>query len=49
MRTLKLAAAVLAAVVSASAAAQADSFRFSFNTGDVAFAYQDGWWDNHHR
>lgn len=23
-----------------------DSFSFSFNTGDVAFGYSDGYWDN---
>ena len=25
------------------------SFNFSFNTGDVRFAYRDGYWDNGHR
>ena len=25
-----------------------DEFSFSFNTGDVAFAYSDGYWDHNH-
>lgn len=33
------------AVVSQAAAADA----FSFNTGDVAFAYSDGYWDRSHQ
>jgi hypothetical protein len=28
--------------------ARADSFAFSFNTGDVALAYSDGYWDHDH-
>ena len=35
--------------LSAGSAARADDFAFSFNTGDVAFAYNDGYWDNAHR
>ena len=49
MSVFKLGAVVLTLGLSLSAAAHADTFRFSFNTGNVAFAYQDGWWDNHHR
>ncbi len=30
----------------AAPAAARDTFSFSFNTGDVAFAYSDGYWDN---
>src|SRR5262245_43477264 len=29
--------------------AHADEFAFSLNTGDVAFAYSDGYWDRDHR
>ena len=37
------------AALSLSQAASADSFRFRFDTGNVAFAYQDGYWDHNHR
>jgi hypothetical protein len=30
-------------------AAARDAFSFSFNTGDVAIAYSDGYWDNNRR
>jgi hypothetical protein len=41
--------ATLFSVGNASTASAADSFAFSFNTGDVAVAYSDGYWDNAHR
>jgi len=31
------------------AANAADLFSFSFNTGNVAFAYSDGYWDHSHQ
>ena len=34
-----------ATMTTAMPAAARDSFSFSFNTGDVAFAYSDGYWD----
>jgi hypothetical protein len=51
MKTTKYAFAVLAMVgglMVATAPSRADDFAFSFNTGDVAFAYTDGYWDNNH-
>ena len=41
-----IASALLAVPGPASARS---SFAITFSTGDVAFAYRDGWWDrNHH-
>ncbi len=41
--------AVCAMTLGATPATQAaDSFRFSFDTGGVAFAYSDGYWDRQH-
>ena len=34
-------------MVASTAPAVADGFNFSFNTGDVALAYSDGYYDNH--
>ena len=51
----KFAIAALAASLSLGAmtaipsTASAQGFAFSFNTGDVAFAYRDGYWDRSHR
>lgn len=47
-------AAALAAILStgamtAATPAHAQAFSFSFNTGDVAIAYRDGYWDRAHR
>ena len=39
--------AVGAVGVSASASAR-DTFAFSFDTGNVAFGYSDGYWDHDH-
>lgn len=44
-----LAAILSAGAMTAAAPAQAQGFAFSFNTGDVAFAYRDGYWDRSHR
>ncbi len=58
MHKLTLAAAVVGTLACASLstsftvvsqAAAAESFSFSFNTGDVAFAYSDGYWDRGHQ
>lgn len=54
MKKLTLAAVLAAtltagAVTSVATPAQAQAFSFSFNTGDVAFAYSDGYWDRNHR
>ena len=35
-------------IASPQPASARDEFSFSFNTGDVAFAYNDGWWDHDH-
>ena len=40
-----LAATLIGGTMTAAAPAQAQGFNFSFNTGDVAFAYSDGYWD----
>ncbi len=42
-----LTGASMTAVLSTPAAA-ADAFSFSFDTGNVAFAYSDGYWDHDH-
>src|SRR4051812_31349055 len=50
-----LAAAVITATATIGMAsftttpARADGFAFSFDTGDVAFGYRDGYWDRDHR
>lgn len=53
MKKLVLAAAVMTAFsltsLSAAPASARDSFTFSFDTGNVAFAYSDGYWDCGHR
>lgn len=58
MHKLTLAAAVVGTLACASLspslsvvspAAAAQNFSFSFNTGDVAFAYTDGYWDRSHK
>ena len=43
-----LAAALVGGTMTAAVPAQAQGFNFSFNTGDVAFAYNDGYWDRSH-
>lgn len=58
MHKLTLAIAVVGTLACASLsptfsviapAAAAGSFSFSFNAGDVAFAYSDGYWDRSHK
>ena len=54
MTTLRIASLVVgtfAAVpfANVSAANAADTFSFSFDTGAVAFAYSDGYWDQNRR
>ena len=51
MKAILMGAVVVLAVTGLSVAAPQpaaarDTFSFSFNTGDVAFAYSDGYWDN---
>ena len=41
-----IAGALLASPGTASARSD---FAITFSTGDVAFAYRDGWWDRNHR
>jgi len=52
MRTLGFAAVITglmaAATLGVSSHARANDMRFSFDVGNVAFAYNDGWWDNDH-
>jgi hypothetical protein len=53
MKTLAKAVFIGALTVAGSLGAMTpasarDSVAFSFNTGDVAFAYSDGWWDHNH-
>ena len=53
MKKLILAAAVIGAFATVSMTASMpamarDAFTFSFDTGAVAFAYSDGYWDNSH-
>ncbi len=54
MKKILMGAAAIAVTMGVSlsvrqpAAAQ-DAFSFSFNTGDVAFAYSDGYYDNNRR
>jgi hypothetical protein len=49
MRKMLMAAAMMVGFAAfAAPPAHADSFSFSFNTGDVAFAYTDGYWDHAH-
>ena len=43
-----LAASLALGTMAASAPASAQGFAFSFNTGDVALAYRDGYWDRGH-
>lgn len=43
------AATLSTGAMTASIPAAAQGFAFSFNTGDVAFAYSDGYWDRSHR
>ena len=38
-----------ATLVTAQPAAAHDRFLFSFDVGDVRFAYSDGYWDRHNR
>jgi len=54
MKKLAMTAAMVSAVALLSMAAPSsahaqDAFTFSFNTGNVAFAYSDGYWDNERR
>ena len=57
MHKLSLAAAAVGTLACASLSpsfsvvtpAAAQSFSFSFNTGDVAFAYTDGYWGRNHQ
>ena len=54
MKNFRAATAIVGAVAaltfaSMTAAQARDTFSFSFNTGDVAFAYSDGYWDRDHR
>jgi|SRR5690242_20708026 hypothetical protein len=39
----------LASALALATPAAAGSIGIYFNTGDVAFAYRDGWWDQNHR
>ena len=53
MKKSAIVAAVVGAVAfgslaGAPSATARDSFSFSFNTGDVAFAFSDGYWDRDH-
>ncbi len=52
MKKLILAAAVVGAFatvsLTASMPAMAEGFSFSFDTGNVAYAYSDGYWDSGH-
>lgn len=50
LATVVLAAALGAGAMTTSMPAQArDAFMFSFDTGNVAFAYSDGYWDHNRR
>ena len=53
MKKLIMAAALFGAFATVSVGtalpAAADGFSFSFDTGDVAFAYSDGYWDRNRR
>lgn len=54
MKKLILAAALFGAFATVSVGSSlpvvaADTFSFRFNTGDVAFAYSDGYWDKNRR
>lgn len=54
MKTLRLATAIVGTLATltfanVTGALAADSFSFSFDTGAVAFAYSDGYWDREHR
>lgn len=42
-------AAILCTGAIAAVPAQAQVFSFSFDAGDVAFVYRDGYWDKAHR
>jgi hypothetical protein len=44
-----LAATLAVGSIGSAAPASAQGFNFSFDVGDVRFAYRDGYWDNHHR
>lgn len=53
MKKLTLALALVGSFTCASLAVSvpsyaSDAFSFSFNTGNVAFAYSDGYWDRSH-
>ena len=53
MRNLRMAAIIMAvagglSLAHGTSAMAADDFSFSFDTGNVAFAYTDGYWDNDH-
>ena len=53
MKKFAMAVVIVGAVtggnlMAAMPASAADSFSFSFNTGDVAFGYSDGYWDHDH-
>ena len=49
MKTFALVAVVATAVsFGAALPAAADGFAFSFNAGNLAFAYRDGYWDHYH-
>ncbi len=54
MKSIRIAAVIVGAIAAVtfadvSQAAARDTFAFSFNTGDVAFAYSDGYWDRNHK
>ena len=50
MATVFLGAIAGVPVIAAPSSAMArETFSFSFNTGDVAFAYSDGYWDHNRR
>ena len=44
-----VAAAVLSAAAPSAPAFAADTFHFSFDTGNVRLGYTDGYWDNGHK
>jgi hypothetical protein len=49
LATVAAATLMIGAVGTSAPAAARDTFAFSFDTGGVAFAYSDGYWDRDHR
>lgn len=53
MKSIRIASVIVGAIAAVTLANMSpvqagDAFAFSFNTGDVAFAYSDGYWDRSH-